>query len=37
MPIWGPVFRTIGNDQLRLYNLKKYVDSIQVQTKTNVK
>jgi mono/diheme cytochrome c family protein len=37
MPVWGPVFRTIGNDQLRLYNLKKYVDSIQVQTKTNVK
>jgi mono/diheme cytochrome c family protein len=37
MPVWGPVFRTIGNDQLRLYNLKKYVDSLQVETKTHVK
>jgi mono/diheme cytochrome c family protein len=37
MPVWGPVFRTIGNDQLRLYNLKQYVDSIQVQTTTTAK
>jgi mono/diheme cytochrome c family protein len=31
MPVWGPVFRTLGNDQLRVYNLKKYIDSIQTQ------
>jgi len=29
MPVWGPVFRTMGNDTLRIYNLKKYVDSLQ--------
>src|SRR5512142_68374 len=29
MPIWGPVFRTIGNDTLRIYNLRKYVESMQ--------
>ena len=29
MPVWGPVFRAIGNDQLRVYNLKKYIDSLQ--------
>lgn len=29
MPIWGPVFRTLGNDQLRLYNLRKYIESLQ--------
>ena len=29
MPVWGPIFRAIGNDQLRIYNLKKYVDSLQ--------
>ena len=29
MPVWGPVFRAIGNDQLRIYNLKRYIDSIQ--------
>jgi mono/diheme cytochrome c family protein len=28
MPVWGPVLRSIGNDQLRVYNLKKYVDSL---------
>jgi mono/diheme cytochrome c family protein len=28
MPVWGPVLRTFGNDQLRIYNLKKYVDSL---------
>ena len=31
MPVWGPIFRQLGNDQLRVYNLKKYIDSIQVQ------
>ena len=29
MPVWGPVFRALGNDQLRIYNLKKYIDSMQ--------
>ena len=31
MPVWGPVFRALGNDQLRIYNLKKYIDSLQTQ------
>jgi mono/diheme cytochrome c family protein len=31
MPVWGPIFRRLGNDDLRLYNLKKYIDSLQVQ------
>jgi mono/diheme cytochrome c family protein len=31
MPVWGPVLRSIGNDQLRVYNLKKYIDSLQAQ------
>ena len=31
MPVWGPIFRHLGNDELRMYNLKKYVDSLQVQ------
>jgi mono/diheme cytochrome c family protein len=30
MPVWGPVFRAIGNEQLRVYNLKRYIDSLQV-------
>jgi mono/diheme cytochrome c family protein len=30
MPVWGPIFRDLsGNDKLRVYNLKQYVDSIQ--------
>ena len=29
MPIWGPIFKSLGNDQLRVYNLKKYVDTLQ--------
>jgi len=29
MPVWGPVLRSLGNDQLRVYNLKKYIDSLQ--------
>jgi len=29
MPIWGPVFSTLGNEQLRLYNVRKYVESLQ--------
>lgn len=31
MPVWGPVFRTIGNDTLRIYNLRKYVESLQAE------
>ena len=31
MPVWGPVFRSLGNEQLRIHNLKKYVDSLQAQ------
>ncbi|HZR25859.1 MAG TPA: c-type cytochrome [Vicinamibacterales bacterium] len=30
MPVWGPVMKSFGNDQLRVYNLKKYIDSLQV-------
>jgi len=30
MPVWGPIFRDLsGNDKLRVYNLKTYIDSIQ--------
>ncbi len=30
MPVWGPMFRQMtGNDQLRIYNLKKYIDTLQ--------
>ncbi|HZP48812.1 MAG TPA: c-type cytochrome [Vicinamibacterales bacterium] len=29
MPVWGPVFRAIGSEPLRIYNLKKYIDSLQ--------
>ena len=30
MPVWGPIFRELsGNDKLRVYNLKTYIDSLQ--------
>jgi mono/diheme cytochrome c family protein len=30
MPVWGPMFRQMtGSDQLRIYNLKKYIDTLQ--------
>lgn len=30
MPVWGPIFRDLsGNEKLRIYNLKTYIDSIQ--------
>lgn len=30
MPVWGPIFRDLsGNDKLRVYNLKQFIDSIQ--------
>lgn len=32
MPIWGPIFREIaGSPELRLFNLKKYIDAMQTQ------
>lgn len=30
MPVWGPILREMGNDQLRFYNLRKYVETLQV-------
>jgi mono/diheme cytochrome c family protein len=29
MPVWGPILRQLGNDQLRVYNLRKYVETLQ--------
>lgn len=30
MPVWGPIFRDLsGNDKLRVYNLRQYIESIQ--------
>lgn len=30
MPVWGPMFRQMrGNDQVRMHNLKEYIDTIQ--------
>ncbi len=30
MPVWGPVFRQLGNEQLRLANRRVHVESLQV-------
>jgi mono/diheme cytochrome c family protein len=31
MPVWGPIFHDLsGNATLRIYNLKQYIDSLQV-------
>ena len=30
MPVWGPILREMGNDQLRVFNLRTYVESLQV-------
>ena len=31
MPIWGPIFREIaGSPELRIYNLKRYIDAMQM-------
>ena len=31
MPIWGPIFREItGGPELRIFNLKKYIDAMQM-------
>ena len=29
MPVWGPILRQLGNEQLRTYNLRKYVEGLQ--------
>jgi mono/diheme cytochrome c family protein len=29
MPVWGPIFRQLGNDQLRFYNVRKYIETLQ--------
>lgn len=30
MPVWGPMFRQMmGNDQVRIHNLKNYIDTLQ--------
>ena len=30
MPVWGPIFRQIsGSPDLRIFNLKKYIDALQ--------
>jgi mono/diheme cytochrome c family protein len=31
MPIWGPIFRGVGgNEELRIFNLKQYIDAMQM-------
>jgi len=30
MPVWGPVFRQLGNETLRVANLRAHVESLQV-------
>ena len=30
MPVWGPVFRQLGNEPLRIANLRTYVETLQV-------
>jgi len=31
MPVWGPIFRDIaGEPKLRVYNLKRYIDAMQM-------
>ena len=29
MPVWGPIFAQLGNDQMRVYNLTNYVEALQ--------
>ena len=31
MPVWGPILRQMGNDELRFYNLREYVKGLQTQ------
>ena len=30
MPVWGSIFRDLGNDKLRVFNLRTYVEALQV-------
>lgn len=30
MPVWGPVFRQLGSEPLRIANLRRHVESLQV-------
>jgi len=30
MPVWGPIFRQLGNEPLRISNLRNYVETLQV-------
>jgi hypothetical protein len=29
MPVWGPILRELGNDTMRMYNLRTYVETLQ--------
>jgi mono/diheme cytochrome c family protein len=29
MPVWGPILRQLGNDTMRVYNLRTYVETLQ--------
>ena len=29
MPVWGPIQRQMGNDELRVFNLRTYVETLQ--------
>jgi mono/diheme cytochrome c family protein len=31
MPVWGPILRHLGNDTLRVYNLRRYIETLQAQ------
>ncbi len=30
MPVWGPVFRQLGNEPIRIANLRSYIETLQV-------
>lgn len=30
MPVWGPVFRQLGNEPIRIANIRTYLESLQV-------
>jgi mono/diheme cytochrome c family protein len=30
MPVWGPVFRQLGNEPIRISNLRSYIETLQV-------
>lgn len=31
MPVWGPILRQLGNNELRFYNIREYVKGLQAQ------